>query len=109
LKPEVEMFYETIRNEKRALANKYLTNQVPEKTATVYDNLVKMALDSKLTQELLENVCIINNLSYLQARSWINKKLKEMKTNKTLKDLVVKEVKREDIDELGYPIIKNEN
>ena len=107
LKPEQEKRYEEVRNEKRALANKYLSNQIPEKQMSVYDNLVKMALDGKLTQDLLENVCNINNLNYLQARSHINRKLKEItkSKDKTLKKLIVKEVKKEDnLDELGYVI-----
>jgi hypothetical protein len=97
LSTKEEAYYERVRNEKRATANKYLTNQVPEKTATIYDNLMKMALSSKLTHELLENVCAINNLSYQQTRSYINRKLRETGLHKTLKELIKKIDKKEEI------------
>lgn len=105
LNPKLEAKYEEIRNEKRALANKQLMNQVPEKTQTVYDNLVKLSIDGKLTLELLENICMINNLNIIQVRAYINKKLKEQKIGKTLKKLIVKQpTKEETVDDLGYTV-----
>jgi hypothetical protein len=107
-----EVHYERIRDEKRNKANAELRGEVVDKKQkNMYDSLIQLGKEGKLTREQLEFAAKMSNRDLNSFRATFNRYLKKIGETITTRDLV-KEVdnqptneRRGEVDELGYPIV----